>query len=292
MIKKINVVLAVAFVIVLGLKGLKEIKVAKERRASTPEASVQVGGAESLLAPNVYYLHWTYFSAEDPLSNRNGVMLDTLRAIFPNAKYTMLRGGPEVFVKKLSEDPRAIVVGFGFHPLFKDCLAAETPLAYGKVILMTLRSNPWRYEGESSLDKVRIVMNSDSLDFKLLRERHERLGPDSPLLRVFPPSTSHMELAAMVESGKADAFVVEGEKGGDGIVADTMSVRILQRFRKSDEICRGDALLYISKLDKGFAKDVLEAYETGIRRIEASGERRRIFEYYGLVPAPVQPKKE
>lgn len=292
MIKKVNVILAVAFVIVLGLKGLKEIKVARERSASAPEASAQGGGAESLLAPNVYYLHWTYFAAEDPISNRNGVMLDTIRAIFPNARYTMLRGGPEVFAKKLSEDPRAVVVGFGFHPVFKDFLAAETPLAYGKAILMTLRSNPWRYEGESSLDKVRIVMNSDFLDFKLLRERYERLGPDSPLLRVFSPSTSQAELAAMVESGKADAFLVGGEKGGDGIAADTMSVSILQHFRKSDVICRGDALLYISKLDEGFAKDVLEAYEAGIRRIEASGERRRIFDYYGLVPAPVQLKKE
>ena len=292
MIKKVNIILAAALVVVLGLKGLKEIKVARERRASTPEASVQVGGAESLLAPNVYYPHWAYFSVADPLSNRNGVLLDTVHAIFPNARCIMLRGDPEMFAKKLREDPRAVVVGFGVHPAFKDCLAAETPMAYGKVILMTLRSNPWRYEGESSLDKVRIVMNSTFLDYKVLRERHERLGSDSPLLRVFPSSTSQTELAAMVEAGKADAFVVGGEKGGEGVVADTMSVSILQHFRKSGEICRGNALLYVSKLDEGFSKDVLEAYEAGMRRIDASGERRRIFEYYGMVPVPVQHKKE
>ena len=288
MIRKVNIILAVAFAAVLGLKGIKEIKAARNNRASAPDAPALAGGEESLLAPHVYYVHWTYFAVEDPLSNRNGILLDTIRAIFPKAKYTLLRGEPSEFVKKLREDPHAVVVGFGGHPDFNGCRAAATPMAFSKVILMTLRSNPWRYEGDASLDKVRIVMNSTFLDYKVLRERHERLGSDSPMLRVFPPSTSQAELAAMVESGKADAFAVGGDRGREGFAVDTMSVRILQHFRKSAEIGRGDVLFYVSTLDEGFAKSVLDAYESGMRRIDASGERRRIFDYYDMTPVPVR----
>ena len=193
------------------------------------------------------------------------------------------------FAKKLREDPHAVVAGFGAHPAFDGCRAAATPMAYGKIILMTLRSNSWRYDGEKSLDKIRIVTDPVYLDYAVLRERHARLGDDSPLFRVVPPGTSQMELAAMVEAGEADAFVAGGDSGNKGVAVDTMSMRLLQRFRKSAEIGRGDALLYVSTLDANFAQDVLDAYEKGMRRIEASGERRRIFEYYGMVPAPLPP---
>ena len=40
MIKKLNIVLAVVFVLLFGLKGLKEIKVARERNAAAAPALV------------------------------------------------------------------------------------------------------------------------------------------------------------------------------------------------------------------------------------------------------------
>ena len=292
MIKKLNIVLAVVFVLLCGLKGLKEIKVARERDAAEAPAPVRVEQPGAAFAPNVYYEHWSYFAAEDPISNRNGILLDTIRALFPKARFKMLPGGAEDFARKLREEPNAIVVGFGDHPAFAGCRAAATPMAWGKIILMTLRSNPWRYEGEESLDRVRIVTDPVYLDYAVLRERHKKLGDDSPLLRVAPPGTTQMEMAAMVEAGEADAFVAGGDSGNKGVAVDTMSMRLLQRFRKSDEIGRGDALLYVSALDPEFEKGVLDAYEKGMRRIEASGERRRIFEYYGMVAAPLPPLPE
>ena len=36
------------------------------------------------------------------------------------------------------------------------------------------------------------------------------------------------------------------------------------------------------------AKRVVEEYETGLRRIEENGMRRRIFEYYGIPYEPVE----
>lgn len=289
MIKKINIFLAVVFALLFGLKGLKEIRNAREREAAAEAVSSEEERAGSELAPNVYYVHWAYFAAEDPISNRNGVLLDTIRAIFPKARFMAFDGSPGDFAAKLREDPRAVVAGFGVHPAFEGCRAAATPMGYGTCILMTLRSNPWRYEGEESLDQLRIVTHPAYLDYSALRKRHERLGDDSPLFRVVPPETSKMEQAAMVESGEADAFVASGDAGNKGVAIDTMSIRILQHFRKSAEISRDDILLYVSTLDEQFARDVLDAYEEGMRRIDASGERSRIFEYYRMVPRPLSP---
>ena len=292
MIKKINIIMVVAFVALLGLKGLKEAKAARSRRGTTTaNVPVETRQAPEVPPPHVYYVHWMYFASEDPISNRNGILLDTVRAIFPGATFSQLRGGPEQSVQKLREDPHAVVVGYGRHPAFEGCRAAQTPLGYGKFILMTLRSNPWRYTGPDSLDKLRIVMLSECLDYKELRERHERLGPDSPLLRVFPQTMTPMELAAMVEEGRADAFVTGGDHGNaSGIALEATSVRILQRFRKSPEIGRGNVLLYVSSVDKDYSDRLIAAYEAGIRRIDASGERRRIFDYYGMVPPPIEKK--
>lgn len=291
MIKKINIVLAILFVALFGLKGLKEIKADRERKTAANPAPAKAAKAQTELAPTVYYVHWTYFAAEDPISNRNGVLLDTLRAIFPKARFVLFDGSAEDFAAKLREDPHALVAGFGAHPALAGCRAAKTPMAYGTCILMTLRTNPWRYEGEKSLDKLRIVLNPEYLDYKVLRDRHEKLGDDSPLFRVLPSDVSKTEQAAMVEAGEADAFVVSGDAGNKGVAIDTMSIRILQRFRKSAEIGRDDVLLYVSTLDEKFAQDVLDAYEAGLRRIEANGERRRIFEYYRMVPEPLPPEE-
>lgn len=293
MIKKLNIVLAILFAAMLGLKGLKEIKASRERDAAAATAAAPAGAerAETTLAPNVYHVRWAYFAAEDPMSNRNGVLLDTIRAIFPNATFKVVKGEVEDIARKLREDPHGVVVGFGPHPEFAGFRSAPTPMAYSKVILMTLRSNPWRYEGKKSLDKLRILVDSDFLDYPVIRERFDKLGGDSPKFRVVPLDMSALEQAALVEAGEADAFVASGDAGVNGVAVDTMSMRILQHFRKSDEIGRGDALLYVSTLDEKFAQDVLDAYEAGMRRIESSGERARIFDYYGMEAPPLPPEE-
>lgn len=288
MIKKVNIALAILFALLFGLKGLKELKVARERDAAAPPP-VSADQVRSELAPTVYYVHWTYFSAEDPISNRNGVLLDMLRAIFPNARFVELPGKVESFAEKLRTDPHAVVAGFGAHPTLAGFRSAPTPMAYGKLILMTLRSNPWSFAGAESLDQLRIVTTKSFLDYGILRERYERLGGDSPQFRVLSADTSLMEMAAMVEAGEADAFAVSGDIGDKGVAIDTMSIRILQRFRKSKPIDRDNVLLYVSTLDEPFAQAIVEAYETGLRNIDATGERHRIFDYYEMVTTPLPP---
>ena len=71
-----------------------------------------------------------------------------------------------------------------------------------------------------------------------------------------------------------------------------ISSTILQRFRMSDEIDKGGVLFRVSNRDPEFAKAVLREYAEGMRKIDANGVRRRLFDYYGFVPEPLPPEKE
>ena len=285
MIKKVNIILAVAFAAMLSLKGLKEIKNARARQPQEKEAATAVRQEASLLAPYVCYAYWAGYSVEDPISNRNGVLLDTVKAIFPNATFHRIYGDVEAFVKVLRENPKAVVVGFGEHPAMKDLRVAPTPLMSCPIILMTLRTNPWQYKDASSLDGLRILANKAFLDYKVLRDLLARHGKDSPYLRILPASVSKVEQAERVERGEADAFVTTGMNDAAGAMMDGIaSVHILQHFRKSKVIGCDGTFLYVSSVDGDFAKRVVDEYEAGIRRIDANGQRRRIFEYYGMSP--------
>lgn len=291
MIKKLNIFLVIVFAAMFALKALKDFQAERAAKTAAEQAAAAAKptAKEALPELHVYYTPWEYFCAEDPISNRNGMLLDTVRAIFPNAKFFMLRGDTEVFARKLSEDPNAVVVGFGAHADLEEFRHSDLPMAWSKIILLTLRTNPWRYTGPESLDDVKIAVASDYMDFQVLKERYERFGPDSPLIRVLPGDTDSLmaRLAEMVESGEVDGFVESGDSGNYGIATDMRSIMLLQRFRKSDPIGYSDMLFFVSSKDAELADRILSIYDAGMRRIEASGERRRIFEYYGMVPKPL-----
>ena len=286
MIKKVNIALAVAFVALLAVKGLKGLKDA----AARSPGDVQGGAAaerneESLLAPCVCYGYWAGYTLENPISNRNGVLLDIVRAIFPKATYRHVHGGVDECAKFLREDARTVVIGFGAHPDLTAFPSAPTPLMYCPLVLMTLRTNPWHYKDFSSLLDLRIVSDEAFLDYKVIRDLRARVGADSGNLRLLPSTTSKMVMAEMVSKGEADAFVMADLMNAEGAVIDS---RFLQRFRKSKIIANDGTLLYVSGKDADFAKRVVEEYEAGVKRIEKSGERRRIFEYYGIPYEPVK----
>ena len=289
MIKKLNVALVVAIVAILAMKGAARLSsAARERKAAKAAAAAESRQkGEALPAPNVYYEYWSGYSVVDPISNRNGILLDVVRAIFPDAKFRNVSGGTSAFAKALAEDPTAVVVGFGEHPAFKGVAFAPTPMAYFPIVVMTLRSNPWKYVGPKSLESLRILASETFLDAKVLREMHERGAPN---LKVMPPSVSKVEFADMVERGKADAFVMTGNVDiSDGVMDGFASARLVQRFRSSPDIGSDGALLFVSGLDPDFRKRVVDEYEAGIRRLKASGELDRIFGYYGMTPHAIPP---
>jgi hypothetical protein len=289
MIKKINVALAVAFAVLLALKGLKSLAPARSAAPAAAPAAEKSAEAASALAPHVYYFNWPNFSVENPVANRNGVLLDTIKAVFPNAVILHMRGNVPHFAKILREDPRAVVVGYGRHILLDDSAAvSEMPMAYSKAAVMTLRSNPWRYKGPASLAGLKIAANDDFLDYPLVKRaiaaRESGGGEDLPEIVVMPDSLSMEDLCKVVESGGADAFLASSDSSGRTFERFS---HVMRNFRASAPVDEGDVLLHVSKLDPEFAAAVIADYEAGMLRIEASGERRRIFAYYGFIPRPI-----
>jgi len=283
MIKKINIALAVAFAVLLAFKGLKNLKNARAEKSTSRQDAVASRQEISQLAPRVYYAYWAGYTLENPISNRNGILLDIVRAIFPNATYHRIKGEVDEFVKVLRDDANAVVVGFGEHPALKEFPRAATPLMHCPLVLMTLRTNPWRYKDASSLNGLRIVADEAFLDYKVMRDLRDGEGKGSTKLRLMPSTVSKVELAEMVEKGEADAFAMGDLKNAEGADRDGLtSVRILQNFRKSKPIANDGTLFYASGKDAALAKQLIDEFEKGIRRIEENGMRRRVFEYYGI----------
>ena len=289
MIKKINIALAIVFAAMFALKGLKSLKEAGARRSAAQDRAAQRQDG-SQLAPHVYYAYWAGYTLENPISNRNGILLDIVRAIFPKSTFHHVHGDAKDFARVLRDDPHAVLVGFGTHPELKDFQAAPTPLMACPLVVMTLRTNPWYYNGLESLGELRILADEAFLDYKVIRELQVRTGQGSGRLRLMPSTVSRVAMAEMVTKGEADAFVMADLTNAKGAsIGGQASVRFIQHFRKSKPIANDGTLLHVSGKDAGFAKSVVEEYEAGMRRIDKNGMRRRIFEYYGL---PYEPIKE
>jgi len=287
MIKKVNVALVIAFVAMLAVKGLKGLKDASAKRSAVQDRAAE-RSEESQLAPHICYGYWAGYTLENPISNRNGVLLDIVRAVFPKATFRHIHGDVKDFAEVLREDPHAVVVGFGSHPALKEFQFAPTPLMACPLVLMTLRTNPWYYDGVKSLDGLRILADEAFLDYKVIRDLHERKGQGPGWLHTVPSAVTKVAMAEMVEKGEADAFVMSDLANVQGVIIDGLaSVRFLQRFRKSKVIANDGTLLYVSGKDAEFAKSVLEEYEAGVRRIDKNGMRSRIFEYYGIPYQPI-----
>ena len=289
MIKKLNILLVVVISAMFAVKGLKEIKKSRGQQAQGKDDAAARQEVSSL-APCAYYAYWAGYTVENPISNRNGILLDIVKAIFPNATFRRLYGDVTEFAQHLREDPNAVVVGFGEHPDLKNAKTAPTPIMYCPIVLLTLRTNPWRYKDVSSLEGVRIVANEAFLDYKVLRDLLAKHGKDSPYLRIVSASVSKEKQAEMVVNGEADAFVSTGMNNSEVIMDGIASTRILQQFRKSDPIGNDGTYLYVSTKDALFATNAIAEYEAGLRRIDASGQRRRILEYYGMPYKPVGKK--
>ncbi len=287
MIRKINIALAVLFVAMFALKGLKTAMQSGGAPAAREETA-DPSGDVSELAPHVYYEYWVGYTLENPISNRNGVLLDMVRAVFPNATFNLVHGDVSNVVERLRTDSRAVVVGFGDHTALAEFPVAPTPLMNCPLVLMTLRTNPWHYTDFSSLTNLRIVANDAFLDYTDIRSLKKLTENGGANLRILPDGVTKVEMAEMVMKGEADAMVIADLHNSEGAPKDGLtSMRFIQSFRKSSVIASEGTLLYVSGLDADFAKKVIDDFERGIRRIDASGELRRICEYYGTQYEPL-----
>lgn len=285
MIRKLNILLAIVFAAMFAIKGAKSMKESRSRHSEASKFAAAGSGSVSRLAPNVYFVFFPGYTLENPITNRNGILLDIVRAIFPDSKFIgMSEEDMAELHGKLLADERAVVLGYGDNSVFKDVPRAPTPMAKCPIVLMTQRSNPWRYEGFDSLTKISIGAENGYLDYKVIRDLLELTAQCKANLRVVP----YEELRELVVKGEVDAFVTADSPGSDDdLVIDPTSVRHMHSFRKSKHIGSTDYLFFVSGKDPDFALKAIDDYEAGMRRIAESGQLRRICEYYGTPYEPL-----
>ena len=291
MIKKVNIALVVVFAAMFVVKGLKT-KSSPKSAAPEPSPAAEAAEGASSLAPNAYYSYWAGYTLENPISNRNGILLDIVRAVFPKVSFEWVRDDVSEIAEKLRTDERAVAVGFGVHEALAGFPSAPTPLMRCPLVLMTLRTNPWCYTDFSSLTNLRIVASDALLDYTVLKELNELTARGGARLHVLSNGVTKVDMGEMVLRGEADAMAVADLQGEEGVPKDGLaSTEFIQNFRRSPEIACEGTLLYTSGLNAEFSRKVVEDFEKGLRRIAASGELRRICEYYGVPYAPPEERR-
>lgn len=267
MIKKLNIVLIAAIGAILVLKAILGLC---ERSASSSETySESAELRNAAFAPRVHYYTWIPYASVNPLTNRNGYILDVIRAIFPRAVFINDLRDVTDTQKMFEKDPDAVVVCYGDHPALAGIPAAPTPIVKTDIILFTDRANPWRYRGPDSLKELKIGLDADYLDSPVIRaHENKEILPDS-FTRAAQFAKIGNGIDALVSSCSNDAMIFADTSVGEHV-----------NYRKSDPIDRVDILFRVSAADPERAKAYIEAYENGWKEILKSGELDRIREYY------------
>ena len=278
MIKKLNICL---FVIVLTILLLKIGSDALANRGSggsdAGSAAAPVLNAE--FSPQIVYETMVPFAVENPLTRRDGYILDMLQAIFPNARRDARAINPENVHKILSEDPTAVCISYGDHPVLREFPHAQTPLAVEDIALYTSRDFEWNYAGPDSLAKLRIGMTVDYEDSSVLMRLREALQKTDRPMQIFTPSDKYYrDPLVAISDGVVDAVALSDLDYSVrelGITSETIF-----SFNVTPAIDHVPLLLIVSNVDPEYAKRLIDAYEAGFKEIEASGRLRRIREYY------------
>ena len=280
MIKKLNTVLFVALLLLLGMK------IAKDKLTAVAPSEDAVVEAHSVrnaeFAPTVYFVPWAPYALVNPNTNRNGFMLDLMRMIFPNARFVRVYGTARDLGKKLGEDPSCVLCEHGEHPLLKDALLAPTPLLRREISVYTMRSNPWVYEDLSSLDGICLSVTDDDLDSKVIRAHCEKHKNDPKRVRFFDGGMrDNVDWREELMSGRIDGYF----NTRIGVVKSSLLGSLAEQIlwaSISPTVDTVDVRFMVSNRDPAYAKQLIEAYERGFKEAESTGELRRLREYYGI----------
>lgn len=275
MIKKINIFLLVVFAALFALKFVRE---AADSSAKAPVASVSAGPVERGLDVTVYSDVIPPYTAPDVIARHNGLFIDLLASIFPRLKisYPDEESRTNWWHRALTTDPRAVALASPVDPLFADYPKTRSPLGSMELHLLTPRKSPRRYRPGDSFRGWRLAIDvtggADAFVNRLVD------GGVLTRLDTLPKESTFEDfLRANAYDGLLVPLFVT-----DVIRFEDLSTGLSEDFRRSDVVTRVPCHLAVSKLDPAFVERFLREFEEGLRRIEASGERRRILEYYGL----------
>lgn len=279
MIRKLCAFLLVVIVLMVVAKTAFTLR---GSRSHAPSA-IQTAQAETeTIAPVVYYTSWVPYAIENELTNRNGYLLDLVRAVFPRARFVRLYGDTSVVAEVLEKDPLGVSIMQGDHYTLAKFPGAPKPVLVDNVVVHTMRTNSWNYTGPKSLEKLRLVFQDDYLICKEL-DKHAKANPDNVhVCKTEDPA--YGDVAGEVIAGRADGFVstkaLQSDSRSIGFTAGKMLV-----LRASKPIGTVEIFFKVSNRDPKLAGTILEAWERGLKRIEKSGELARLRDYYGITEA-------
>lgn len=282
MIKKLNIVLLAAVLALVLAKFAVGLKTAASSAAvAAPARQAVAADADEAIAPTVFFETWVPYAVENPTTERNGYLLDVIRAVFPRARFVRTSLSVERTRELLSADADAVCAIYGDHPALADLPRAPTPLMEVEMVVYTRRSLAWTYRGEKSLAALRLGVAEDYLDSPGVRGYVERMAGTTNAVQVFKEGSAFARNDFLaIDRGAVDGVVrtpVGSAAANLGLTAE-----LLVRYSVSPAIDRASVFLTVSSADPARAKRIVEAFERGMKRVEASGELRRIRAYYGL----------
>lgn len=279
MIKKLNICLLAVLLLLFGVKMVKD----RVSAPTIPAAAVverPVRNAE--FSPTIYYLPWAPYAVVNQLTNRNGYLLDVLRAIFPNARLVRVYGSVRDIAARLHDDPSGVQCEYGEHMFLTNVVSASTPLMMRDVAVYTGRTDPWVYEDLSSLEKICLGVSEDDLDGKVICEYVRKYWNDPKHVRIFTGNLrDNKEWQAEMRAKRVNGYLDTQTRSVSSFRLGSAADQTLL-FRESPKIDTVPCRFSVSDRDPAYAKLLIEAYERGYREIEASGELRRLREYYGI----------
>lgn len=283
MIKKLNIaLLAIVLALVLAKFAVSLKSGASTARAvAAPPRQAAATDGDEALAPTVFFETWVPYAVENPTTERNGYLLDVIRAVFPRARFVRTSLSVERTRELLAADADAVCAIYGDHPALADLPRAPTPLLDVEMVVYTRRSLAWTYRGEKSLAALRLGVAEDYLDSPGVRAYVERLAGTTNEVQVFKDGSAFARNEFLaIDRGVVDGVVRTPVGSAAANLGQTAA--LLVKYSVSPPIDRASVLLTVSNADPARAKRLVEAFERGMRRIEASGELRRIRDYYGI----------
>ncbi len=285
MIKHVCVLLAMALAVLL-VAGLAK----KQKQRARVAAAVATVVEEAPVARvgdqlQIYYPFWPPYSAENPVTNRNGFCLDVIRRIFPKADFIRCDRELPDLVAILKENPAAALVNFGAHPMLEGFARSQAPIVRYNVVVLSPRARSWRYAGAASLEEICLGYGVDYLEVPLVAQHWAANRENPARAKCFPQGSGMAIWMQAAQAGEIDAFIATEATGEWD--DDHTNLEVRDQFRISEPIDSVPLYLTLSNLNPEFAEAVLAEFAAGLERLAADGTLDRFHRDYDLT-APAQ----
>lgn len=287
MIKVVNIVILVFLMVMLVVGAIDKMR--SSASASAPAGSpVPVAQEEprSELAPDLCVLHSPPYMFVDEISGRRGLFLEQLLSIFPKARLQTRESAvsDEWAIEQLKTNPRAAFITLCVQDSDSTTnfmRRARLPMGEIPVVLLTLREQrAVEPEDLAAHPELKIGVFEEARDAAFART-FLRAGRG----KVYSGDFDLVEKA--LREGEVAAFsLLYRRMNENDAYAHSYG---MEKLRVSKPLAVEKFGLVVSALDPAFADALIRDYEAGLRRLERSGERRRIHEYYGLPIVPLDP---